>query len=111
MLLLADWAYKIWIGNSVIISFKLSLWILIYCVTTMFSNLYVSFINGSGELKIQTIACCFSPLVFLGVCFGLIHIGFGVSSMLIAAIVANFNGVILAPMQSYKIIKTYENNK
>ena len=111
MLLLADWVYKIWIGNSVIISFKLSLWILIYCVTTMFSNLYVSFINGSGELKIQTIACCFSPLVFLGVCFGLIHIGFGVSSMLIAAIVANFNGVILAPMQSYKIIKTYENNK
>ena len=108
MLLVSGWVYDIWVGNAVNISFNLSLWILAYNVVTMFSSIYVSFINGSGNLKIQTLACVISPLVFLGTCFGLMHLNVGLTSILIASIVANFNGIILAPVQTYSLIKKYE---
>ena len=110
MLLASDWVYDIWVGKTVNISFKLSLWILAYNMVTMFASIYVSFINGSGNLKIQTLASCISPFIFLGTCFGLMHLNIGLTSILIAAIVANFNGIILAPLQSYYLIRKYEKN-
>lgn len=111
MLVLSSRFYDIWVGDSVTITFHLSSWIFIYNVVTMYSNIYVSFINGTGNLKIQTIACCISPFVFLAVCFGLMKTELGISSILIAAIVANFNGFILAPIQTYRLIRTCEKNK
>ena len=74
----------------------------------MFSGIYVSFINGTGQLKVQTIACCLSPIIFLLVCFGLMEVGFGIISILIASVVCNFNGIILAPIQTYYLIKRYD---
>lgn len=108
MLLLSDIVYQLWIGDSIHISFEVSLWILIYTIVTMFSGIYVSFINGSGQLKVQTIACIISPIVFLIVCFGLMHIGLGITSILIASVVCNFNGIILAPIQTFYLIKRYD---
>lgn len=108
MLGISGFVYKLWVGDAVSVSLNLSMWILVYCIVTMYSNIYVSFINGSGNLKIQTIACCLSPLVFLGVCFGLMNLEVGITSILIAAVVANFNGILLAPIQTYQIIRKYE---
>lgn len=111
MLYLSDSVYNLWVGDSVSISLSLSFWILIYNIVTMFSNLYVSFINGSGNLKIQTLACCISPFVFLGTYFGLMHLGIGIISILVASIVANFNGLLLAPLQTFNILRKYEKAK
>lgn len=111
MLLISEIVYKIWIGDNIIISFNISYLILIYTIVTMFSGLFVSFINGSGNLKVQTIACCFSPVVFLTVFYLLMNQGFGITSILIASVVCNFNGIFLAPIQSYYLIKRYENRK
>lgn len=106
MLACSKWVYSLWVGSSIIIPLSLSFWVLIYNLVQMFSNLYVSIINGSGKLKIQFYASMISPIVFLGVLYIFIHLlHWGIYSILIAAIISNFNGLILAPLQCRSILK------
>lgn len=91
--------YKIWVGNDIVIPFALSIWVMLYNLTLMFSSTFVNVLNGAGILKVQTITCFVSPLVFLGCFFMLYHLGVGVYSVLVASVVANFNGIIIAPIQ------------
>ena len=72
----------------------------------MFSGIFVAVVNGSGQLKIQMYACLFSPILYL-VCFFLFTKVFdcGILSVIMAAIIANYNGLILAPMQCKSMLK------
>lgn len=107
MLLLSTPMYNLWVGESINIPFALSFWVMVFNLVTMFGSLYVNILNGAGILKTQTIACCISPLIFLGVTYLLINAGCGVYSILIGSIVANFNGIIIAPIQVYHLLKDY----
>lgn len=104
MLAVSDPLYHLWMGDKVDIPFSISLWVMIFNLTMMFGSLFVNILNGAGILNIQTVACIISPLVFLGCCFLFIHIGWGVKSILISSIIANFNGLILAPIQCYRFL-------
>lgn len=105
MLGASSFAYKIWIGNSVHVSYALSFWVFIYTMVLMFGSTYVYILNGAGELKVQTIASIISPFVFLGVVYLLIDMGCGPYSVIIGSVVANFNGFLLAPIQYRYFIK------
>lgn len=102
MLLFSSYAYNLWIGDKILITNILSFWILMYSLVTMFSSIYVTILNGMGLLKVQMYACLFSPFVFLGLCYMFVHMGLGVHALLIAVIISNFNGYLLAPIQ-YKL--------
>lgn len=99
MLLLSSYVYNLWVGNKVLITSILSFWILMYSLVTMFSGIYVTILNGMGLLKVQMYACLLSPFIFLGLCYMFVHMGLGVHSLLIAVIISNFNGYLLAPIQ------------
>lgn len=103
LLLLSSSIYSVWIGDKVHIPFVLSFWVMLYNLVLMFGSTYVMVLNGSGHLKIQTIASLFSPFVFLGMAYILIHNEYGVYSILIASIVANFNGYLLGPIQCKRL--------
>lgn len=105
MLIVSPWVYKIWIGDKVNIVFLLSLSLLVYNVVIMFGGIFIAVVNGSGQLKIQMYACLISPIVYL-CCFFLCAKAFnwGIYSVIIASIVANFNGIVLAPIQCRKMI-------
>lgn len=105
MLAISGWIYNLWVGADIAIGFSLSLWVLLYNIVMMFGAIFVMVINGSGELKIQTIASMISPVLFIGLCALFIHLDWGIHSILIAAIIANFNGLILAPMQCYGMLR------
>lgn len=98
----SSYAYNLWIGDKILITNILSFWILMYSLVTMFSSIYVTILNGMGLLKVQMYACLFSPFVFLGLCYMFVHMGLGVHALLIAVIISNFNGYLLAPIQ-YRI--------
>ena len=105
MLVLSDFVYKVWIGGAVQIPFSLSTWMMVYFVTTIFGAVFVYFVNGIGALRIQYYSSLVSPLLF----FALVMLmckwgGMGMYAILIASVVANFNGLLLAPMQYYKIL-------
>lgn len=99
MLIFSKQAYHLWVGESVSVSFILSLWVFIYIIVFMFGSIYVNILNGAGELKIQTISCMISPFVFIGVTFLMMYLECGPSSIIIGSVIANFNGFILAPIQ------------
>ena len=106
MLIISPWVYDIWIGNKVSIAFTLSAAVLLYNIFIMFGGIFIAVVNGSGKLKIQMYACLISPFVYLFtfyVCSSIMHLG--IYSVIIAAIVANFNGLILAPMQCHKLLR------
>lgn len=106
MLLFSDWIYKIWLGEGTVeISFLLSLCGLLYMITVIFAAKYVSFLNGISALRLQFWASVFSPILYIGlVLLFLNYYNMGVYALFIAAVIANFNGFIIAPLQYYMII-------
>ena len=107
MVLISPSVYKIWIGSDVSIQPTLTLFVFLYIWVMMFGNVYVSILNGAGKLNLQMYACLVSPLVFLGVFFFCnVFLELGVISVLIASILSNFNGFLLAPIQCRRFLKS-----
>ncbi len=105
MLLLANWAYAMWLGKSVLnISFNISLYCCIFSITAMFATIFVPVINGISALRIQFISSIFTSIGFLFISIFLIKVcNMGVEAILIASIAANVYGYFIAPLQYYKI--------
>ena len=106
MLFFSQTIYNLWLGKGkVSIEFNLSLWGFLYFSMTMFVSKYVFFLNGINALRIQFIACILSPFIYVAVALLLIkHYHLGVFSLFIASIIANFNGLVLAPIQYHMVI-------
>jgi len=106
MLLFSNTIYDLWLGKGkVTINYWLSFWGLIYYIFSIFGSKYVSFLNGISALRLQFICSIISPIVYIGLTFLLInYYKMGVYALFIASIIANFNAIILAPIQYYMII-------
>ena len=106
MLIFSGTVYRLWLGKGTVdIGFSLSFWGFLYFNVSIFGGKYVSFLNGINALRIQFLASLISPLIYLAVALLLIkYYHMGVYSLFIASIIANFNAIILAPLQYYQII-------
>jgi len=106
MLLCASTVYRLWLGDGKVnIDFSLSLWGFLFFNATMFGSKYVMFLNGISALRIQFLACLVSPFLYVLVSLILIrYYHMGVYALFAASIIANFNSIILAPLQYYQII-------
>lgn len=98
--------YRLWLGEGkVTIAFSLSLWGFMYFNVMMFGGKYVQFLNGISALRIQFITSLISPVLYLIVVLVLIkYFHIGVYSIFIGAILASFNGYILAPIQYHMVV-------
>lgn len=106
MVVISPWVYKIWIGDSVSVTPLLSLFIFMYMWVMMFGNIFVSILNGAGKLNLQMYSCLISPLVFCGVFYICNNVfDLGVISVIIASIISNFNGFLIAPIQCRNILR------
>jgi O-antigen/teichoic acid export membrane protein len=106
LLIFAPIVFKVWIGDRLEIPFILSLFMLIYVLLLSFGSIFVMFINGIGKVKTQTITSFISPILFLVLAYFFVKfIGIGIAGIVLAIIIANFYGPIIAPIQYYKIVK------
>lgn len=107
MLVFAGPFYKLWLGEGkVSIAFTLSLWGCIYYIVMMYGAKYVYFLNGISALRIQFFASILSPFLYIATVMILIRLlKVGVHSLYISSVIANFNGIIIAPLQYYMIMK------
>ncbi len=97
--------YRIWLDGKVTVPFTLSLWGFVYYNIMMFGGKYVQFLNSISALRIQFITSIISPVLYIGIVLFLIKIlNLGVYSIFIGAIIASFNGFILAPIQYHMVI-------
>jgi len=111
MLLFSAIFYKIWIGDKVHIPFNLSLILLIYFVTYNFGGAFNMFINGVGKIKLQMYSSFVGSLLFIIVAvFSIKYLHIGIIGIVVASIISNFYGVILAPIQYKKIINLRDRN-
>jgi O-antigen/teichoic acid export membrane protein len=106
MLIFSDPFYRFWLGEGkVAIPFSLSLWGFVYYNVMMFGGKYVQFLNGISALRIQFISSIITPLLYVAVVLLLIkHFHLGVYAIFIGSVIANFNGLVLAPLQYYMVI-------
>ena len=106
MLVFSTPFYRLWLGEGkVVVAMSLSFWGFVYFNVMMFGGKYVQLLNGLSYLRIQFIASMISPLLYIGVVLILIkYFDMGVYSLFIASVIANFNGLILAPLQYHMVI-------
>lgn len=106
MLAISGPVYDLWIGNKVEIPQSLSFIVMLYNLAMMYGGVYVQILNGCEKLKVQMMASLISPITFIGIFYFLRnYLTCGLSSILIAAILSNFNGLILAPIQCRRMLK------
>lgn len=106
MLIFSQTVYRLWLGEGTVnIGFKLSLWGFIFFNISMFGGKYSSFLNGINALRIQFLSSLISPFIYVAIALLLIkYYQLGVYALFIAAILANFNGFILGPLQYHMVI-------
>lgn len=106
MLFYSETIYRLWLGEGkVTIGFTLSLWGFLFFNVGMFGSKYVNFLNGINALRIQFLTSLVTP--FLYVCIAILLIDYfkmGVHSLFVAALLANPNAYIIAPLQYYQIV-------
>lgn len=105
MLFFANVFYKFWLDNKIEIPFKVSLIFLIYFITLNFGSIFKMFINGAGFVKLQMYCSTLASVIFISTSIVLIkYLNFGIEGILIAMILSNFYGILIAPIQYQKII-------
>ena len=109
MLSLSGWFYDFWVNRHVDepveMPFTLSAWMLAYVLSLMTGQVFCTFVNGIGALRIQFFTSLISPIVFVAATLVMSQwLGMGMECVLIASILANFNGLILAPIQYWMVI-------
>ena len=70
----------------------------------MFCSKYVYFLNGISALRIQFWASVVSPFLYIAAVVLIKYYHLGVYSLFIASVLANFNGILLAPIQYHQVI-------
>ncbi len=95
--------YRLWLGNSVRISFGLSAVMALYTITFIWQAIYVQFLNGIGKMRLQLYLCLASLLfniplsIFLGNRIGVA--GVTLSNVIVFVVMA-----ILFSIQTKKLL-------
>src|SRR5690606_15748909 len=97
--------FKIWLGDSVSVSFITSLGIAIYMAVYTFSMIYVYMLNGMGVLNVQFYFSLALLILFFPIAYFFINtLGLGIFGVSMALIAANINGFLAAPIQLKNIL-------
>jgi O-antigen/teichoic acid export membrane protein len=106
MLFFSETVYRLWLGEGkVTIGFTLSLWGFLFFNVGMFGSKYVNFLNGINALRIQFLTSLITPFLYIGIAILLIdYFEMGVYSLFVAALLANPNAYLIAPLQYYLIV-------
>jgi O-antigen/teichoic acid export membrane protein len=103
MLLFSNLFYKLWIGNSVNISFMLSLSMALYVIITGWNYIFVQFLNGIGRIKLQLYSGIFGGIVNipLSIYFGRM---FGIPGVVLASCILGLINTSWTFVQYKKLI-------
>lgn len=106
MLVFSNLAYDLWLGkNKIDIPFKVSLYLFLFNALLIFGSVYCNILNGLSLLEVQFKASVLSPILFIILSYLFInYFKWGIESVIIASIISNFNGFILAPIQYFGFI-------
>lgn len=103
MLLVSPWAYSVWIGNSVSVSFFLSLGVMIYVLSQSLGAIYMHIINGIGTIRLQLIIYCAFAIVSWPL-LNLLCRTFGIAGIVIVPSAVYLTQAIVCKIQISRIL-------
>lgn len=111
---ISDPFFDAWIGKdkmkTILISDKLKISQLIYFLLFSLGGVFNMFINGVAKVSIQMYSHLIGAIIFIPITYLFIkYLNWGIESVVIGGIIANFYYPIIAPIQYYKIIKNKAN--
>jgi O-antigen/teichoic acid export membrane protein len=95
---------SVWIKQKLEIPTHLILYIAIATSFRIFVTFYTFFLNGIGHLNKYIIILLISVVLKIPLTYYLIHLNFGINSVVISTIVIMLSWVILIPMECYSIV-------
>ncbi len=103
MYFISDWIYLVWIGEVVQVSKGLSLYLALYSIVFIWNATFIYFLNGVGKIRLQVYYAIIAALlnVPLGVLLGS---RLGPKGVVLASVIVSAAGMVLYPIQYYKII-------
>lgn len=105
MVLLSNWFYKLWIGQTISISFNLTLGMAFYVLILTWTMIYNYFINGVGKIKLHLFVSVFT--IFLNIplsIFFAIVLNWGVTGIIWGTSICLLVNLSFMPYQYRKIV-------
>lgn len=105
MTLFSNMFYTFWVGEEVKVPISLSILLGLHVGLLSFGNIFVFFVNGVGKIRLQLVSSVIGALLFIpcAILFSN-YTSLSIGGVVLAMIIANFYGPILAPIQYYKIL-------
>lgn len=111
MLALSGFAYRLWVGEASAqqIDFKLSFFMMLYAILITFGSVFMMFLNGIGQIKLQMTVniigmCLFFPLSY----FFSTTLDLGIIGIIMATIICSAYGYLVAPFEVRKVLQKHK---
>lgn len=104
LLFISPWVYKIWLGNSVIIPFNLSIAMAFYGILNVFTAPYSNFINGTSKIKLTMSLTGVGIVVYLLFIYLFCNLFHDSTSVILAVASTSIIGLAVQSLQTHKIL-------
>ena len=105
MLIASQPIYHLWVGNKVAVPFALSLAMALYVTISNWNSIFVSFLNGTGRIRLQLYSSIFIGFLNIPLAYVLVkYLHWGSAGVVAATSICLFIGSIWSPIQYLKLI-------
>ncbi len=105
MLTVSQPIYQLWVGNKVSVPFTLSLAMVFYVTINNWNSIFVSFLNGTGRIRLQLYSSIIIGVVNIPLAYVLVkYLHWGSAGVVAATSICLFVGSIWSPIQYIKLI-------
>ena len=106
MLIFSEFIYEQWVGSQIKVPFILSLTISAFVMIANWNNIFGTFINGVGKVRIQLYYSIFAAVLNIPLSIFLSrHLGIGVTGVMLSTNICLILGSFLFPIQYYKLVR------
>jgi O-antigen/teichoic acid export membrane protein len=101
-----DWIIKLWIPKPLMYSKVLLICFSLFVLIKIFGDIYMTFLNGIGKIKLQMWLFVFAALINIPLSvFFVKYLNFGVKGVILATCMSLLVLSITMPIQAYKVLK------
>ena len=105
MILLSDFAYPLWVGDTIKVPTILSACVGLYVLLSSWNQIFGNFINGIGKMRVAFYLTIITAIVNIPLCIFLAkYCNLGVTGVILASCISLLPDIIVLPIQYYKII-------
>lgn len=110
MVIISPIFFRIWIDNQVAISLSILTSLCVYNILQIFSNIYLSIINGIGKIKLQMIITIVQAATYVPLCVVLCK-SLGIVGIILAGIIMMVINCIIYSIQCNKLINNPDHDR